>query len=203
MNWQLGICDLREFRIKDAGAHWQASLDAMESAIKVGGRSLQDGDLQLRPELKLRIEIMRELLAARDNIEHVFTLRKELIPRVLYDRAAWLAHDGDFKAAAETLARMDDVDGLQSMHAYNNACGYCRCLKALAKNATLEQATRESLEQAYQEKAVAWLERAFREGFFSGAMQQGFLAQDQDLDPLRSNAKFTELAKRVTGQSDN
>jgi tetratricopeptide (TPR) repeat protein len=161
-----------------------------------------------RAELKNRLDCWSQLPAARANIEFVATLDPDLQPRVLYCLASWLAYDGDVDRAAQLLDRLTEIPDLPPNTIYDAACGYCRCLKALAiaakspaivyrpvsddSNTTPDDRTEE-----FAKRALELLNRDLELGFFDFPDAMNLVANDPDLDPIRDRDDFREFIDKL------
>jgi tetratricopeptide (TPR) repeat protein len=96
-----------------------------------------------------------------------------------YERAYRLHSADRYPEAIDAFKRAADLGYRKATAMYNIACGY-----SLLNN---------------KENALAWLER----GLDSGFSRTDLLAEDSDLDPLRSDSRFTKLIARVPADGED
>ncbi len=191
--YAIGTIEFRRFHLDDAIQWYRQALDLFKTIesqnIDVLDRYDREQNL---PEIERRITIFSSLPKVREDVEFAFTLPADLIPRALYDCAAWQAFDGDHAAAFRTLQRMDSMKHLTESNYYSNACGFARCTKAVLNGRALEQLSKQetTLAEKYSRLSVETLYKAKEAGFFDDIMQLGLLARDPDLDVLRDRDDF-------------
>ncbi|MGI9517328.1 MAG: protein kinase domain-containing protein [Pirellulaceae bacterium] len=195
----MGGIEIRRFQIEQIVESYQKALALVNDCKSRGFDFCEDAENNFFvPESENRIVIFSNIRAARDDIEHAFTIRKDLIPRLIYDVAAWQAVDGEHKAAFQTLQRMDGME-LEGMHYYNNACGYARCARALLNGRELQElsAEEQQLAEQYSALSVETLRNAAEFGYFDEVSSVGLLGRDPDMDVLRDREDFQVFAAEI------
>ena len=189
-----GIVEFRRFQLDKALPILKLARQEIET-MKTMCPGSEEGAINdyYIPTLERTIFVVENLPIVRADISNAYKFDKEVVPFLLYDTAAWLAYDGEHVGAAKVLAEMADYEFLRSTDHFQVACGYCRCIKALLDNTTIDDLSKDDLKQyqTYLKEAIEQLEFAKENGFFN-TQRISWLANDADLDAIRDTGAFKD-----------
>ncbi len=149
------------------------------------------------PSKRLALDLQVSRIAGRAVEDLSFALEQdvELIPQLLVLRYDHLARQGDHAALTETAEKMALLYPEDQGTIYEAACGYGRAVKSIDAGRAPEQLA--PLEQGqrarYAGRALELLRRAVRLGYDDLA----HIASDRDLEAIRSDQSFDQLAAEI------
>jgi tetratricopeptide (TPR) repeat protein len=207
-NWALGtlrfnegILDLRARRYPTAETHLKEGVGALEQLVQrtaafpfrlqLSGAYAELGQMyDDNGRQALAEESHQKSLATIKQLEADFPSAKFLRPIVTDRRVLVLIYPlrrgervAEIISEAERIAQAPDLSALSC---YNLACGYALA-SALARS------------EPYAQRALEFLERANKRGFFRNPVFRGLLKTDSDLASLQKRADFQSFLKRVQG----
>ena len=110
------------------------------------------------------------------------------------------AQEGDYAAAESALNTL--APGGDSTNAYEAARVAAYLSLVIRNDRSIPTARRDELAEKYAASGVQWLENARTSGYLSSPSTRYLLADDRDLDPLRSRTDFQALVARHAAVSE-
>ena len=146
--------------------------------------------------------ICENLRRVKADLSVAYEFEPRIVPRMLYDCAAWFAFEGDHENAFKALQEINKIDDLKGTDYYSNACGYGRCAKALLNGSELSGLTpvKSELFDTYLQNCIQNLEAAEKCSLFVDSTMLGLLGRDTDLKVFREHPVFLETFERIVSE---
>jgi tetratricopeptide (TPR) repeat protein len=192
---QLGYLEQTAFEFPAARQWYDQARTVLLRLEQEGKLKDKTADVRWLREIERRAAVCEAVPRATDNLEFALRQPAELVPQVLYARAAVLARRGQLAAAAATVEKLADLTPKTSSCLYDAACGYALCAAAVAGGEPPGQLSPGAKVQReeYAARAVQLLRAAVRAGYDNVP----HLRRDNDLDPLRDREDFRQLLREL------
>jgi len=137
-----------------------------------------------------------------NDIDFVLSQSKEEAIQYLGQRVPVLIARRRVADAAESAAKLAELDAENGGSLYNAACGFALCFAAVRQEAAADEPPDEQEVSAerYATRSVQLLEQVRSTGYFDDPENIDWLKEDPDFDSLRKRPDFKELVRSLESQ---
>jgi tetratricopeptide (TPR) repeat protein len=185
-HYKLGNLEQQQDHFAAAVKHYERGLSVLKTFVEAQHVRVFDQEIG---ELERRIGFCRTAEKVVHDVEFALSLPIDVAPSALLFRSAVLARRGDLVQAAETAAKLRELEPKNADRLYLAARSYALIAAAAGRGKTKLSGDEQTARQQYADVALATLREALAAGF--NDFDQ--LEKDADLAVLRELPAYKEL----------